>query len=270
MSSRYYLELVRAEYIFVIAEIFRRKSMLFTVLIWPYILLTFILLLGSAMGGLKYFQARVGVNPVIFFITGGFLLITSLAFFDDVASRFWYDEFIGVLPYIIMSPISKVLLAFAMAIPRLTINILLGVSSLIPVYVVFKGVQGITDSLIVIALSILGALLFSTLAMVFAIIVLVSGGGWRVMNIIRPLIMLLSGVMYPRFILPYVVRLISSFIPLAHTAEIIQVYIVHSEITSSMLTLLGIAIALFIIYMPVSIRGFSYWELKVLRKGVKT
>lgn len=100
-----------------------------------------------------------------------------------------------------ISPVPKVILVLTMGIPRLLLNIILGFSSLMPIYFVLKGVQGITDSLIVIVLSFFSALTFSTLAVIFASLVLLSGGGWRVMNILRPLILVLSGVMYPRFLL---------------------------------------------------------------------
>lgn len=139
-----------------------------------------------------------------------------------------------------ISPVPKVILVLTMGIPRLLLNIILGFSSLMPIYFVLKGVQGITDSLIVIVLSFFSALTFSTLAVIFASLVLLSGGGWRVMNILRPLILVLSGVMYPRFLLLFfffLTKIITGFIPLSHNVEVIQLFIRYNIFTEYSLML---------------------------------
>ncbi|HDD25773.1 MAG TPA: hypothetical protein ENF75_01630, partial [Acidilobales archaeon] len=250
-----FIELVKVEYMMVAAEILRRKAALFTIVAWPYVLMLFVVIIGSIMGGFTYFQQNVGVNPLLFFITGSYLLMTSLAFFDEIASRFLYDEFIGTLPYVIISPTSKVVLALTMGIPRLIINVLMGLTSLIPIYVYLRGPQGVLDAFVVILLSIFSALTFATLAAIFASIVLISGGKWRAMNILRPLMLLLSGVMYPRYLLPLITKLITGFVPLAHSVEVIQLFIRYNVFSEYMFMLMGIVVALAIIYLPISMKG---------------
>lgn len=270
MNIKHFISLVRAEYMFILAEIIRRKSVLFVMILWPYLIMGFVVFLGRSIGGMEYFQQRIGVHPILFFITGSFLLIVSLIFFDEIASRFWYDEFIGTLPYILIAPTSKVILAFAMGIPRLIINVLIGLSSLVPVYFIFKGIFGIPEALIVISLSIFSALTFSTFAIIFSAIVLLSGGGWRTISVLRPLIMLLSGVMYPRFLLPLTAKIFTMFLPLANSVEMIQLFVAQGGLTSYSLILLGLATALAILYAPISIKSLNAWERKALIKGVKT
>jgi len=270
MNLKGFFWLIRAEFMWVLAENFRRKSAIFSMIVWPYILTLFILFLGGFIGGFSAFERRVGVHPAVFFITGSFLLMISLIFFDDVASRFYYDEWVGTLPYIIASPISKFTLALTMGIPRFVINIFLGLTSLIPIYSYFMGLAGLYDAVVVILLSVFGSITFLTLAIVMASIVLISGGGWRVMNVIRPILLLLSGVMYPRFLLPISAKLISGFIPLAHTVEAIQIYMSIGGVTDYALTLIGLASALAIIYTPISRFGLKVWERRRIREGVKT
>ncbi|RLG75847.1 MAG: ABC transporter permease [Thermoprotei archaeon] len=265
-----FISLVRAEYMFVAAEIIRRKTILFALILWPYIIMAFIVLLGSSMGTMSYFQQKIGANPILFFITGSFLLIVSLIFFDEISSRFWYDEFIGTLPYIMIAPTSKTMLALAMGFPRLIINILVGLSSLIPVYFILKSFPGLVEALIVIALSIFSALTFSTLAIIFSSLVLISGGRWRVLSIIRPLIMLISGVLYPRFLLPLTIKFFTIIFPLANSVEAIQLFLVQEGLTAYSLMLLGLATALALLYAPVSIRSLRIWEHRILIKGAKT
>jgi ABC-2 type transport system permease protein len=251
------------------AENFRRKSAAFSMIVWPYMMTLFVLFLGSFIGDFSVFQRNVGVHPAVFFITGSFLLLISLIFFDDAASRFYYDEMTGTLPYIIASPTSRFVLALSLSIPRFIMNILIGFSSLIPIYVFFMGLAGFYEAFTVISLSIFGSLTFSTMALVFASLVLISEGGWRVMSVMRPLLLLLSGVMYPRFLLPILAKVISGFIPLSHTIEAIQLYMSLGGFTDHTLILMGLASALAVAYAPISRLGLRMWENKLVKKGVK-
>jgi len=266
------LTMLRAEFTFVYADIFRRKSLLAMLMIYPYILTLFILLIGTSMGSPAVFTEKVGIDPVPFFIVSSFVLISVLGVVDDVLWRPIFDEWMGTLSYVISSPTSRVIHYLAIPIPRLSLVILSCSASVFPVLIYYYGITGLFKAFGVLGLTILSSLLLTTLAMVIAgLVFTLAGESWRILNIVRPLLLILLGAFYPRYMMPLTAQVMSWLVPSSHTVELLQRLLIGlSTETTYVLMLLGAAVALAIVYTPLGNKAIRHWEKKKLTEGVST
>ncbi|MCD6488730.1 MAG: ABC transporter permease [Desulfurococcales archaeon] len=264
-------DIVLAELKFVYADVFRRKSVLIMFMMYPYVLTIFVLLIGYSMGSTQVFAERVGVDPAIFFITAGFILMAILGVGDDLLWRPMFDEWVGTLPYVIASPVSRLQHYIAVPIPRLLLVLVSGATSVIPVLTYFYGIQGLIEGLAILALTALGAILFVTLIMfIIGIVYGVGGENWRIINVLRPVIMILLGAYYPRFLMPLAGKIVSSLIPSSHVIEAIQRILTgYDPSLLNIFSLLGIATALFILYAIPGGKSVLFWEKRKIMEGVK-
>lgn len=264
-------ELLRAEMLFVYADIFRRKSILVMYLLYPYILTMFIVLLGSSIGSYQAFKYRLGIDPIPFFLTASYLVMSILAVSDDILWKPIHDRMLGVLPYILITHVRKIAYFAIIPIPRLILVLVLGCFVLPPVYVMFYGIEGFYLTFEVVSLALLSSILFITFSILLVGVLYSLGGeSWRVLNIIRPLLMIFLGIYYPRFLMPTMMFLISSILPPSYIIELMYRSLLRIATEYSyVLELLGIAIAISLIYAPLSSKAIATWERKKVREGVE-
>ncbi len=269
---REFTALLKAEFVFVYGDVFRRKSLLFLIVAYPYMFAFFTVLMGNALGSTKVFMERVGVNPTVFFIVASFTIVAVLSVTDDILWRPVYDENMGTLPYILASPVPRLRLYVAMPIPRLTITLFAGAATVVPVLTYYRGFAGLTLSLAVIGLAAAGGLMFSTMAMfLMGLIYCRSGESWRVINVLRPVLMILLGAFYPRYLMPLGARILSWLVPPSHPIAGLQMLLAYgSSKVITALTLLGVGTALAVAYAPLGRRAVLAWERRKFVEGVRT
>ncbi len=265
-----FLQLVKAEMKFIYADVFRRRSVLIMLILWPYLLTAFILIIGSSMGSPQVFVQRVGVDPVPFFVVSGFVLISTFSVLDDIMWKPIFDEMTGTLPYILSSPVNRVLYYASLPVPRLLLVVLVGATSLIPVLTFYWGLRGLILALAIVVLGILSALVFTPPAVAIAMsLYRVGGESWRLINVVRPMLMLLIGAFYPRWLMPLAGYILSSLLPPSYCIEVMQRLLGSVTSIEYVLMLIGIAIALAVIYVPLSSYSIVSWERRKLVEGVK-
>lgn len=262
-----FLEVVRAEYKLTYAEAFRRKSALVAFIVYPYLFAGFTLFFGYAVGSPQEFEARLGVNPVIYMVTASYLVLSLLVSVDDVLWRPLAAQLDGTLPYIIASPVSRVEYYLAIPLPRLTAAVLMGFTSIAPVYTLFYGFSGLLLSLLVTSLSMLGGLLMALPAMAIAGAVHRIAESWRVLNIVRPLMMILTGAFYPRFYIPLLGYIVSMAIPASYIVELVQRLLSSFHRAEYYLVVLALVVAL--LYTPLGYKSIQLWERKKVSEGVQ-
>jgi len=269
-----FIDLLIVEAKFMYADTLRRKSLFFAILAYPYMLTLFILLVGSSTGSQSFFEERVGLTPIVFLVTNGFILMSMLSIVDDILWRPILDELIGTMAYILSSPTSRLKHYLAIPIPRILIVFISGITSIIPVFTYYYGYTGFVEASIVLLMTVLASL--STIPVVMLLIGIIyglGGGVWRIISVIRPLLLLFTGVYYPRRFIPFIGRIICYAIPQSHIVEAIHILLAAPELTSVLTdisSLIGIATILLIIYSPLSSRSIRFWERTMMREGVKT
>ncbi len=270
-GMRELLEIIRAEYMFVYGDIIRRKSAFISLLTYPYMLTVFILGIGYGLGGLNTFTEKTGADPLLFYISGSYMMLSIMAVSDDLLWRPDFDHWMGTLPYVLLSPVKRVYRYVAIPLPRLTLVVLLGSTSIVPVFILLHGVSGLVESLAIIAMTIAASLSFIPVSLlIMGLLYRSTGENWRVLNIVRPLIMILLGVYYPRYMMPWVARLITYLIPSSSIIEAVQRLLASLELDSYSWMLIGLATALTLIYLPIGVRSIVKWEGKLRAAGVKT
>ncbi|MCY0868788.1 MAG: ABC transporter permease [Desulfurococcus sp.] len=269
MASSLFLNAVYAEFKMVFSELSRRKITLVMIIGYPYMLLVFILLLGYGFGGSRVFTERFGIPPEVFFTVSGYLLIAVMSVNDDLLWRPLFDEWMGTLPYIIASPMPRLYRFLAIPLPRLLAGVASGAATVAPVMLYFYGVSGLLEAASVILLGIVAAVTLTPLIMVLMGLLYSHGRDqWRFINILRPLLFILLGVYYPRFMMPLGGYVASALIPSSHVVEVIQrILLGEAELYYSFI-LLAAATALFFIYTPIGVHSISLWEKSKLREGV--
>lgn len=270
LKIRSFARLIRAEMVLVYADFFRRKSLVIMYLAWPYISAAFMLMFGYSIGSPQFFVERVGVEPPLFLMVGSYLLFSIMTIVDDIMWRPIFDESSGVLPYVISSPTNVVLHYVSIPVPRFTLSIALGAAALLPISIVYRGFNGLLVSLTVVALSILSAVVFIPLATALGLGLYITGGeNWRAINFLRPLLLTMTGVYYPRWLMSLPLYLLSSLLPPAHCVEVVQRVLAGMAELHKITVPLALAIALSILYSPGMLKTSAMWEFKKLREGVK-
>lgn len=263
-----YLDILKAEYRLVYSEVFRRKAALVSMIMYPYIFTAFTLFIGFAVGSPRAFTERVGIDPVIYMITASYMLMSILNSVDDLLWRPLFDTFIGTLIYIIASPVNRLKLYSAIPIPRMTILLLMGFTSVIPVYTLYYGFQGLILGLTIMSVVIIGCLVMIPFAIVIASSVHRVGESWRILNIVRPLVMVMLGVYYPRIYMPIAGYVVSSLIPSSHVIEVVQRIL--GGMQGNLFVLFALAFVLALLYTPMGHVTLRAWEFKKVKEGVKT
>ncbi len=265
------VNLIRAEMMLVYADLFRRKSVIAVYLVWPYITTALVLMMGYAVGSPQAFAERVGVEAPLFVVVGSYLLFSTMAVVDDIMWRPIYDESSGTLPYVVSSPTRTVVHYISIPVPRFLFTLLLGATALLPLLLIYRGLEGVLVGTVVVLLSVVSASAFVPLAMALGLGLYVAGGeSWRAIGFLRPLLLMFMGVYYPRWLMSLPLYVISSLLPPAHCVEVVQRIVVGLAEARTVTVSLSIALALTVVYSPGMLRAARAWELKKLREGVKT
>ncbi|MEM1772323.1 MAG: ABC transporter permease [Desulfurococcaceae archaeon] len=263
-----FMDILRAEYRLVYNDVFRRKSVLLTLILYPYIFTAFTLFIGYSAGTPSDFIQRVGVDPALYLITASYMLTSVLASLDDLLWKPLFDTYTGTVIYILASPVNRLKLYAAIPFPRLTLLVLMGFTSIIPVYLFYFGLNGVLLGLIIMGVITLACLIMIPFAIFVASSVHRVGESWRILNIVRPLVIIFLGVYYPRIYMPLGAYIVSSLIPASHIVEIAQRILIGMQ--SGLFTLFSIAVTLAIIYVPIGQFSLRSWERKKVKEGVKT
>jgi ABC-2 type transport system permease protein len=266
-----FLLAVWAELKMIYADLSRRKIMLVMFAAYPYLLLVFILVIGYSLGNRQVFIERIGVAPEVFFIVSGYLMMAVMGVSDDLLWRPIFDEWMGTLPYVIISATPRLYRYLAIPIPRLLIALFTGFTSVLPITIYFYGAWiGFWEGLVIIFMGLFAAILFVPFVMIIMGLVYSRGTEqWRFINVIRPLILILLGVYYPRYLMPLAGFLASAVIPSSHIIELTQRMLTGSLTSFYAILLVSVATALFIVYSPIGVQAIGVWEKSKLKQGVK-
>ncbi|MBS7642397.1 MAG: ABC transporter permease [Candidatus Bathyarchaeia archaeon] len=269
-----FVDILRVEAKFMYGDIVRRRSLFLAILAYPYILTIFVLLIGSSIGSPVFFEEKVCLTPTVYLVTNGFILMSMLSVIDDILWRPILDEYTGTIAYVLSSPTSRLKHYLAIPIPRLILVLLSGFTSIVPVFIYYYGYDGFIEASIVLLMTLLASTSAIPLVMILVGVVYGLGGGiWRIVNIVRPILLMLTGVYYPRRFMPLIGQMICYAIPQSHIVEAIHLLLSAQYLGSAaidIVSLIGVATILVIVYSPLSYRSMRFWEYSRVKEGVKT
>ncbi len=190
------------------------RIMLFTSLIWPYLMAFLVLALGSMYGSVSEFTRKMDVsNPVLYMLASSTVAFSSIAVLEAAVGFVMYNRWLGTLQYIVLSPVgSKTLIAVA-GIPDSLLSAVISVTAVAPAAAYFEGVNGALKTMAVLLLILAGMTPMLALSVVAAAATLSIREETNVLAFLNPIILLLSGVFYPIEVLPRIFQLASLAVP---------------------------------------------------------
>ena len=92
--------------------------MLFSYLVWLYIMVALLLSLGSLFGSIEIYSERIGVSsPILFLLSSTVVAMSSLSIIFSVMGFVIENRWIGTLPYIMLTPSKTPIIFIAAGLP---------------------------------------------------------------------------------------------------------------------------------------------------------
>lgn len=199
------------------------KSSFLMMLLWPYLWVGFMYGFGKLFGSVEAFKSNVGINthPILFYAFCTIVAFSSLTMLGDVASKFIWLRWEGLLEYIMLSPNNILLIALGDSfIPYLITNILLGLE-VFPMMIYVEGFKVAFFKLLALyGLLVIGLLPLFGLATILASLTLGLKEETNIFAFLNPLILILSGIFYPITVFPRLVQYIAKVLPQTYLFEI--------------------------------------------------
>ncbi len=264
------LSVIRAELYAYISWLKNNKSLAFFMVLWPYLTAVFLLGLGTLLGSLEEYKVRMNIaNPAFYIIASGGIMVSSISIIDSVVGIALRHRWLGTLPYVVSSPPGFTLTMMLGPIPGSMISSFIALSSILPAAIYFEGLLGFIKIFIVLLIIYLAMLPLIGLSIIIAGLTLIIGEEANIAAFISPFMLLLSGVFYPQTLLPEVLRLMSTIIPLSYVVNAVKLLATyHIPPFNIFMTIMGVIIGLTVIYNTLSIPGVIAIEKRVLRHGI--
>lgn len=250
----------KAGVLFEVSMLKSNKGYFAATLARPYFVYALLLLISKQLGA-GYTPRDVVVQTLA--VTG------SIDVLWDVAGQGILLRVSGVLPYYTLSP-GGVLLALVVSyLPRYILETLLKAVAFLPVLALEEGpADALLHLLAAYALLLLGLLPLLGISTLVAGATLLVHEESPVLEWVTPLVLLLSGAVYPVSVLPGWMRALSALIPVTYVVELSRALEGGGGVQAFYSGAFALLISLSILYNAVASRLFRKAEEALLRKGV--
>lgn len=247
------------------------KWMLFSIFVWPYLMVMVLLGLGTIMGDISTFSQRLEVaNPAFYLLSASAVAMTSVGIVDSVAGFALYNRWLGTLNYIVLSPIREAKLFIAAGLPDSLLTSLVSIVAIAPAAIFFEGFVGGAKLILVLAIVIAGMVPLIGLSVIAASLLLVIKEESNIINSIVPFILLLSGVFYPVTILPESLQAMSYAVPTRYVVDAVKLVArFRTPSGVAILTFFTALAVLGVIYNGMASVAVSRAENAIRRRGVE-
>lgn len=198
-----------------------------------------------------------------FVIVGG----TMLAFWSNVlwnmSTQFYWEKETGTLEVYFVAPISRMSILLGMALGGMVNTTLRAVAILVAGTLIFQVPLALHEPLTALLIFFLTILALYALGMMFASLFMLYGReAWHTANLLQEPVQFLSGTYYPlsSSVVPYMVQLLSSLIPLTFGLDgIRKVAVLGQGIADVWLNIVALIIFIAIL-LPLARFALSYME----------
>jgi ABC-2 type transport system permease protein len=199
----------------------------------------------------------------------GFVIIggTMLAFWSNVlwnmSTQFYWEKETGTLELYFVAPISRMAILLGMAIGGIVNTTLRATAILIAGTFIFQVPLALNEPLTALLIFFLTIIALYALGMMFASLFMLYGReAWHTANLMQEPVQFLSGTYYPTSnpVVPYMVQLLSSLIPLTFGLDgIRRVVILGEGITGVWLNVIALLIFIAVL-LPLAKMALNYME----------
>lgn len=250
--------------------LFREQGLLSIMVGLPYLLALFYYFFGKGLGGeqaLENFKIITGSPDAFFYmLLGSSVLIVTLIGIDSVAQELYYEIISGTLEVLLLTKIKVPLYLMALSIPYFIMYVLIVVVTVMPLAVWLHGLHGLLTLIISIVILFIGLLPLHGVSMITGGLVIKYKEPGTLLQPIRALLLVFSGVLYPVKILPYWTRFIASVLPPYYLSEGLRAIIIFENYPSLpffIVALLGLSL----LYQPLGFLAYRRIEKLMKRTG---
>ncbi len=240
-------------------------------LVWPYLLLGFMVGAGLLLGSEHNFKVnlKVDANPLLFFVASTFVASISLNVMWQVGGSVLFYRWVGVLPYVLLAPHRPSTIIVLEYLPKYFLNSLIMLSEFLPLIFLTEGlVEGVLDVSILLLAMVLGMLPLIGFSAILASFLLTTEEESNFMSWLNPLILILSGAYYPAYLFPQWMQMVSQILPTTVTLEIARLIALMNTEFSHVIFLAGVLLGMAMFYNGLSLPMIERAERKALREGV--
>ncbi|QOJ79203.1 hypothetical protein IG193_01705 [Infirmifilum lucidum] len=197
------------------------------------------------------------------------LIVSSVDIIWDLAGNAFSLRFLGILPYLAVSPSTPSLALILSYIPRYIIESLLKALEFAPLLAIFLGLaQALLYTSALFALSALAVIPLLGLSSLVAYSVLASKEETVWLDRLAPLILLVSGAIYPVSLLPPWLRALSRALPTTYLFEMAHAVTEGSFTSGSFLALSAMFLTTSMLFNIIFQFLVSRGEAELIRRGV--
>ncbi len=239
-------------------------------LVWPYLILVLMLGAGLLLGSEQNFKANVGmdVNPLLFFVASTYVVTISLNVMWEVGGSVLFYRWVGVLPYIFLSPHRPSTVLVLGYLPRYLVNSLISLMEFVPIIILTEGLsEGVLDTGVLVFAMLVGMLPLLGFASILASFLITSREESNFMSWLNPLILIISGAYYPAYLFPAWMQLISRLLPTTVALDLARVAALFNTDLKHVMFLSGILLGMAIFYNGISLPMIERSERKALKEG---
>ncbi len=257
-----------AEYYMRLRAFSRAKHLVAVQAAWPYIIVAVIVALGEAYGDLEVYARNVGVdNPMLFLFTASAVALSSLSAVTYTASSIIWARWLGTLEYVALSSPSIAVYVAASGFAGASLTTLTVYLSVAPAVAYFGGLEDLKVALALAGLTLLGLASLLAVGVLAGLASVALRLESNVLEFIPPLLVLLSGVFYPVWILPPLLEAASKLVPLYYVVEAAKLYTSVAGASLEAAAPVYLAALLGLAYAALLAPAAAYLEKLMSRRG---
>ena len=189
-------------------------------LLWPYMAVVVLYVLGTSYGSLENLAKSLGVDdPILYLFAASNIAFAATGIIDTVVGIATWHRWIGTLPYVYLQPnrFSSYLVVSGLA--SSLFNIMENYLAILPGVLIYSGLRGGIGLTVVLLVLVIGSLPLVGIAVAAALASLIAREEGNVLSFLNPLLLLLSGVFYPVEVLPRLLQALSAAVPVTYVVQ---------------------------------------------------
>ena len=229
----------------------------------PYFLAGFFYLVGMGIGGeeaLRNFMSATGYKEAfLYMLVGSAVLLVIVISIESVISELYSGLATGWLELLMLTRTNMFVYLFGLSTPYFITNVMISIFSFIPAAIYLGGVEGGVRLLLVLVVLFIGLLPLQGISLIIATFVVRYKEPQALSQPVRAILLVLSGCIYPIYVLPRWMQIAALAFPPYYMSEAIRVGIMLSN---PYLTLyyLGMILALTLLYYPMGLGFYKRFE----------
>ncbi len=236
----------------------------------PYLLAGFFYLVGMGIGGenaLKNFVVATGYGEAfLYMLVGSAVLLVILVGLDSVIGELYRALATGWLELLMLTRTDVYIYMFGLTVPYFVANVGITILSFLPAAVYLSGLFAGLRLVVALLILFVGIIPLQGVSLIVATLVIRYKEPEALTQPVRAFLVVLSGSIYPIYILPSWMQLVARVLPPYYVSEAMRVSLMLSN-PHLTLYYLGMLLLLTFFYYPAGLGFFKRFETIAKKSG---